>query len=141
MKSYMTISELTIFEPPARWGCVEGTRGIFPSLFDFHGDTKESLEKLTGIMYANELFNFSNTGDYAGIDNRNGMHFTFDDGIYSVQWLMKIFKAIADYNNAMRDDIKITLVKKEILEKGIMDTAKSSVGDRISDDLADRYRS
>ncbi len=99
MKGELTISDLTINREEET-----GRKYLYAGLFDIYADTEKGLEKLTNAMYENDLFDFSNTGTYVWLDNKKNMHWTFDDGRPSMEWLLKVaetVKLMNQYGNSL----------------------------------------
>ena len=109
MKGKLMISELTINIDEET-----GRKYLYGSLIDFYADTEEGLEKLTDIMYENDLFDFYNNGPYEGLDSKTEMYWTFDDGKPSMDWFLKV-AAIVKSMNDNKNKLVITIDKSFLL--------------------------
>ena len=114
MKGELMISDLTINKEEDT-----GRKYLYAGLFDFYADTENGLEKLTDTMFENSLFDFSNDGTYVGLDDKKNMHWTYDDGKPSMDWLLKVAKAIADMNDN-GDSLTISISKKFLMDNGVV---------------------
>lgn len=139
MKAHISVQELSLLDIDDS----KDAKIIYPSLLDVCGQTREDLDRLTDVLYRNKIFNFSNTGMYAGMDNRTNMHFTFDDGQPGVLWLRSLIEIIADYNRITGESIKIHITKKDIIDQGIFNMSNLMLEDinksRLNDSIADEY--
>ena len=103
---------------------------LYGSLFDIMCKSKDDLVLLTDSLEKAKLFNFYNTGKYAGYDEKAKKHFTFDDGNKRIYWLIQLGK-FADALNHNGHNIKITLSKQLIMDKGITDFSKPYGKDKV----------
>lgn len=133
MEAYLSIQEIALKKINTN---DEPTYIIYPSLLDMYGKTKEDLDALITLLGANNLFMFGNTGTYIGIDHRTNMHFTCDDGRESIAWLMNLIQVLSHYYLATKNNIKIHIVKDDILSAGLMELDS---GERIDNKKADEF--
>lgn len=134
MEAYLSIQEIALRKisvPNIESGYI-----IYPSLFDMYSKTREDLDVLVNILSVNELFTFSNTGTYAGIDHRTKMHFTYDDGRDSIAWLMHLMRTLNSYYLATRNSIRIHIVKDDILDASLMEI---NSGERLATEKANEF--
>lgn len=110
MKGELMISDLTINKEEDT-----GRKYLYAGLFDFYADTEKGLEKLTDTMLENGLFDFSNDGTYVGLDDKKNMHWTYDDGKPSMDWLLKVAGVVKSMNDN-GDSLTISISKKFLMD-------------------------
>ena len=124
MKGELMISDVSVIREKAT-----GRKCLYGGLFDFYGDTKEGLEKLTGAMQEKGLFSFDNQGEYIGIDEKSNRYWTLDDGKPSMDWLIKVVEVI-DNLNREGDSLVISISKKFLMEnEAVADLTLENIND------------
>ena len=115
MKGEIMISDVTINKEEDT-----GRKYLYAGLFDFYSVTQKGLEKLTDIMLENGLFDFSNDGTYVGLDDKKNMHWTYDDGRPSMEWLLKVAGVVKSMNDN-GDSLTISISKKFLMDNGTVE--------------------
>ena len=94
---------------------------LYPALLSINSSSKEELGRITDILERNSIFNFYNTGKYAGYDNRLNAHFTFDDGSKTLDWFNALVRLIVRINISEKLNCKLVIRKQELINYDICD--------------------
>lgn len=92
------------------------------------------------MLGVNHIFNYGNAGTYAGFDHRTGMHFTCDDGRESMAWMVQLMQVLNNYYLATKNNIKIRIVKDDILNSGLVDIwTRTQIDNRMANEFTRLY--
>lgn len=120
---------------------VNGDKFIYPSLFDIKADSKENLNFIVDNLIQRDLFNFKINGIYEGIDSRDKLHWTYDEGNESMLWIFQLCKCLDILNKVYtKDSIKLCIDKKDIINAKIRDAESSTeLSYNKQSELVDNY--